>query len=318
MPPKELAELKTQLQELLDKGYIRPSSSPWGCPALFVNKKDGSLRLCVDYRPLNAVTIMNKYPLPRIDVLFDQLAGAKVFSKIDIRSGYHQIKIRPCDFPKTAFSTRYGLYEYLAMSFGLTNAPAYFMYLVNSVFMTELDKFVVVFIDDILIYSKNEEEHVEHLRVVLQRLRDHKLYAKFSKCEFWLESVKFLGHTISKEGISVDPSKVQEVMDSKPPKTVHQIRSFLDLAGYYRRFILDFSRIAKPMTELLKKGVKFVWSEDCEKAFHTLRQHLTTALVLVQPDNSKPFEVFCDASATGLGCVLMQENPVITYASRSL
>jgi hypothetical protein len=170
MPPKELAELKTQLQELLDRGYIRPSSSPWGCPALFVKKKDGSLRLCVDYRPLNAVTIKNKYPLPRIDVLFDQLAGARVFSKIDLRSGYHQIKIRPCDIPKTAFSTRYGLYEYLVMSFGLTNAPAYFMYLMNSVFMTELDKFVVVFIDDILIYSKNEEEHAEHLRIVLQRL----------------------------------------------------------------------------------------------------------------------------------------------------
>jgi hypothetical protein len=315
MPPKELAELKTQLQELLDKGYIRPSSSPWGGPALFVKKKDGSLRLCVDYRPLNAVTIKNKYPLPRIDVLFDQLAGAKVFSKIDLRSGYHQIKIRPCDIRKKAFSTRYSLYEYLVMSFGLTNAPSYFIYLMNSVFMMELDKFVVVFIDDILIYSKNEKEHAEHLRIVLQCLRDHKLYAKFSKCEFWLDRVKFLGHTISKKGISVDPSKVQEVMDWKPPKTVHQIRSFLGLAGYYRCFILDFSRIAKPMTELLKKGVTFVWSEDCEKSFHTSRQHLTTALVLVQPDNSKPFEVFCDASGTGLGCVLMQESRVIAYAS---
>jgi hypothetical protein len=275
MPPKELAELKTQLQELLDKGYIRPSTSPWGCPALFVKKKDGSLRMCVDYLPLNAVTIKNKYPLPRIDVLFDQLAGAKIFSKIDLRSGYHQIKIRPCDIPKTAFSTRYGLYEFLVMSFGLMNAPAYFMYLMNSVFMTELDKFVVIFIDDILIYSKSEKEHAKHLRVVLQRLRDHKLYAKFSKCEFWLKSVKFLEHTISQDGISVDPSKVQEVMDWKPPKSVHQICSFLGLVGYYRRFIPDFSRIAKPMTELLKKGVKFVWSEACEKAFHTLRQHLT-------------------------------------------
>jgi hypothetical protein len=166
--------------------------------------------------------------------------------------------MRPSDIPKTAFSTRYNLYEYLVMSFGLTNAPAYFMYLMNSVFMTELDKFVVVFIDDILIYSKNAEEQAEHLRIVLQRLRDHKLYAKFSKCEFWLESVKFLGHTISKDGISVDPSNVQEVMDWKPPKTVHQIRSFLGLAGYYRSFIPDFSRITKPMTELLKKRVKFV------------------------------------------------------------
>jgi hypothetical protein len=237
MPPKELAELKTQLRELLDRGYIHSSSSPWGCPALFVKKKDGSLRMCVDYRPLNAVTIKNKYPLPRIDVLFDQLAGDKVFSKIDLRSGYHQIKIRPCDIPKTAFSTRYGLYEFLVMSFGLTNAPAYFMYLMNSVFMTELDKFVVAFIDDILIYSKSEKDHAKHLRVVLQRLRDHKLYAKFSKCEFWLKSVKFLGHTISQDGISVDPSKLQEVMDWKPPKSVHQIRSFLGLAGYYRQFI---------------------------------------------------------------------------------
>jgi hypothetical protein len=168
MPPNELAELKIQLQDLLDKGYIRPSASPWGCPALFVKKKDNSLRLCVDYRPLNAVTIKNKYPLPRIDILFDQLAGAKVFSKIDLCSSYHQIKIRSSDIPKIAFSTGYGLYEYLVMSFGLTNAPAYFMYLMNSVFMQELNKFIVVFIDDILIYSKNSEDHAKHLHVVLQ------------------------------------------------------------------------------------------------------------------------------------------------------
>jgi hypothetical protein len=222
------------LQELLDKGSIRPSTSPWGCPALFVKKKDESLRLCVDYRPLNAVTIKNKYPLPRIDVLFDQLVGAKVFSKIDIRSGYHQIKIKASDVPKTVFSTRYGLYEYLVMSFGLTNAPAYFMYLMNSVFMPELDKFVVVFIDDILVYSKNEAEHTEHLHIVLQRLRDHRLYAKLSKCDFWLKEIKFLGHTISQNGVSVDPEKVQEVMDWKPPTTVRHIWSFLGLAGYYR------------------------------------------------------------------------------------
>jgi hypothetical protein len=157
MPPNELAELKIQLQDLLDKGFIRPSASPWGCPALFVKKKDNSLRLCVDYRPLNVVTIKNKCPLPCIDILFDQLAGARVFSKIDLRSGYHQIKIKSSDVPKTAFSTRYGLYEYLVVSFGLTNAPAYFMYLMNSVFMPELDKFIVVFIDDILMYSNTED-----------------------------------------------------------------------------------------------------------------------------------------------------------------
>jgi hypothetical protein len=259
MPPTELVELKKQLQELLDKGFIRPSTSPWGCPALFVKKKDESLRLCIDYRPLNVVTIKNKYPLPRIDVLFDQLVGAKVFSKIDLRSGYHQIKIRASDIPKIAFSTRYGLYEFLVMSFGLTNAPAYFMYLMNSVFMPELDKFVVVFIDDILVYSKNEEEHVGHLHVVLQRLREHRLYSKMSKCDFWLKENKFLGHTISQASIAVDPYKVQEVMNWKPPTTVRQIRSFLGLAGYYRRFIMDFSRIAKPITELLKKEAKFVW-----------------------------------------------------------
>ena len=173
----------------MDKGFIRPSSTPWGSQPIFVKEKDGTLWMCVDYRPLNAVIVKSKYPLPRIDTLFDQLAGAKVFSKINLRSGYHQIKIRPHDIPKIAFSTRYGLYEYLVMSFGLTNAPAFFMYLMNSVFMPELDKFLVVFIDDILIYSKNDEEHAQHLRIVLTRLREHKLYAKFSKCEFWLDRV---------------------------------------------------------------------------------------------------------------------------------
>jgi hypothetical protein len=265
----------------------------------------------IDCRPLNAVTIKNKYPLPRIDVIFDQLVGAKVFSKIDLRSGYHHIKIRANDIPKTAFSTRYGLYEYLAMYFGLTNAPAYFMYLMNSVFMPELHKFVVVFINDILVYSRNEEEHVGHLYVVLQRLREHRLYAKLSKCDFWLKEIKFLGHTISQKGIAVDPDKVQEVMNWKPPTTVRQIRSFLGLAGYYQRFILHFSRIAKPMTELLKKGAKFEWGQKCEYAFHTLRQHLTIAPMLAQPDNNKSFDVYYDASGTGLRCVLMQDNQVI-------
>jgi hypothetical protein len=179
------------------------------------------LRLCVDYRPLNVVTIKNKYPLPCIDILFDQLAGAQVFSKIDLRSGYHQIKIRVKDVPKTAFTTRYGLFEYLVMSFGLTNAPVHFMYLMNSVFMPELDKFVVVFIGDILIYSMSMEEHEEHLRIVLQRLRDHQLYAKFSKCEFRIKEV--LGHMISPEGITVDPGKVKEVLEWKTPTMVSEV-----------------------------------------------------------------------------------------------
>ena len=181
MGVNELAELKKQLRELLDKGYVQPSSSPWGALVLFVEKKDGTQRMCIDYRSHNEVTIKNKYPLPRIDDLFDQLKGACVFFKIDLRSGYHQLRIIHTDIPKTAFVTRYGLYEFTVMSFGLTNAPAYFMYLMNKVFMEYLDKFVIVFIDDILVYSKNEEEHEEHLRLVLQKLREHQLYAKFSK-----------------------------------------------------------------------------------------------------------------------------------------
>jgi hypothetical protein len=213
--------------------------------------------MCVDYKPLNEVTIKNKYPLPQINILFDQLTGARVFSKIDLRSGYHQIRIRPEDIPKTAFNTRYGLFKYLVMSFGLTNAPAHFTYLMNSVFMPELDKFVVVFIDDILIYSKNEEEHAKHLQ----------LYAKFSKCAFWLEEIQFLGHVLSAKGIAVDPSKVKDILEWKPPTTAHQVRSFLGLAGYYRRFIPDFSKIVKPITGLLKNDTKFDWSSKCNEAF---------------------------------------------------
>ncbi|WVZ94009.1 hypothetical protein U9M48_039953 [Paspalum notatum var. saurae] len=310
MVPDELKELKTQLQEQLDKGFICPSSSPWG--------DLGGKRLCVDYQPLNAVTVKNKYPLPHIDILFDQLAGARVFSKIDLRSGYYQIKIREEDIPKTTFSTRYGLYENLVMSFGLTNAPAFFMYMMNSVFMNELDKFVVVFIDDILIYSKNEEEHEEHLRIVLTRLREHKLYAKFSKCAFWLKEVSFLGHILSEKGVAVDPSKVESVLNWKQPKTVTEIRSFLGLVGYYRRFIKDFSKTAKPMTSLTKKNAKYLWSPNCEEAFQSLNRSLTTAPVLAQPDVTKPFDVYCDASGNRLGCVLMQEGRVVAYASRQL
>jgi hypothetical protein len=308
MPPNELAELKTQLQDLLEKGFIRPSSSPWGCPAIFVKKKDQTLRMCVDYRPLNEVTIKNKYPLPWIDILFDQLTGARVFSKIDLRSGYHQICIQPEDIPMTAFTTRYGLFEYLVMSFGLTNAPAHFTYLMNSVFMPELDKFVVVFIGDILNYSKNEEEHAKHLQIVLTHLREHQLYAKFSKCVFWLEEIQFLGHVLSTKGIAVDPTKVKDILEWNSLTIVHQVRSSLGLTGYYRRFISDFSKIVKPITGLLKNDTKFDWSSKCNEAFEQLKVLLTTAPVLAQPDIEKPFDVYCDASGSVLGCVLMQEG----------
>ncbi|XP_070002786.1 uncharacterized protein [Nicotiana sylvestris] len=201
MAPAELRELKEQLKDLLEKGFIRPSVSPWGAPVLFVRKRDGSLWMCIDYRQLNKVTVKNKYPLPRIDDLFDQLQGARFFSKIDLQSGYHQLKIREQDIPKTAFRTRYGHFEFLVMSFGLTNAPAAFMDLINQVFKPFLDSFVIVIIDDILVYSRSREDHADHLRAVLQTLYQHQLYAKFSKCEFWLESVTFLGHVVSSKGI---------------------------------------------------------------------------------------------------------------------
>ena len=229
---------------------------------MFVKKKDGTMRLCIDYRELNKVTIKNKYQLPRIDDLFDQLQGALVFSEIDLRSGYHQLKIKEGDVQKTAFRTRYGHYEFLVMPFGLTNAPAAFMDLMNRVFKEFLDKFVIVFIDDILVYSKSHEEHKEHLRVVLRILKEKKLYAKFKKCEFWLEQVTFLGHVVSKDGILVDPGKVEAVSNWPRPTTVSEVRSFLGLAGYYRRFVEGFSKIATPLTMLTRKNAKFQWS-DC-------------------------------------------------------
>ncbi|KAK5775521.1 hypothetical protein PVK06_043419 [Gossypium arboreum] len=314
----ELKELKAQLQELTDKGFVRPSFSPWGAPVLFVKKKDGSMRLCIDYRQLNKVTIKNKYPLPRIDDLFDQLKGATVFSKIDLRSGYYQLRVKESDVPKTAFRTRYGHYEFLVMPFGLTNAPAIFMDLMNRIFRPYLDKFVVVFIDDILIYSRDESEHAEHLRTILQILREKKLFAKFSKSEFWLREVGFLGHIVSGDGIRVDPRKISAIVDWKPPKNVSEVRSFLGLAGYYRRFVEGFSMIASPMTKLLQKNVKFEWTDKCQQSFEKLKARLTEAPILVQPESGKEFVIYSDASLTGLGCVLMQEGKVVAYASRQL
>jgi hypothetical protein len=317
MSPMEMKELKIQLQGLLDKLYIHPSTSPWGCPVLFEEKKDKELHLCADYWTLNGVTIKNKYPLPRIDVLFDHLAGAHVFSKIDLRSGYHQIKICTEDIHKTAFTTRYGLYEYLVMSFGLMNAPAHFMYLMNSVFMPEFYQFVMVFIDDIIVYSKSMEEHEDHLQIVLHGW-EQQLYAKFSKCKFWIKEVPFLGRVVSPEGIVVDPGNVKEVLEWKLPTMMSEIWSFLGLAGYYRWFIPNFSKIVKPITELLKKGNKYVWSETCDEAFKHLKKLLTTSPVLAQLDTAKLFNVYYDASGTSLGGVLMQEDRVISYSSRQL
>ncbi|KAI3739234.1 hypothetical protein L2E82_29633 [Cichorium intybus] len=283
LAPTEMREVMSQLEELLDKGFIRPSSSPWGAPVLFVKKKDGTMRMCIDYRELNKVTIKNRYPLPRINDLFDQLQGASYFSKIDLRSGYHQVRVKDEDVCKTAFRTRYGHYEFLVMPFGLTNAPAVFMDLMNRVCKPFLDRFVIVFIDDILVYSKSEAEHEVHLREVLRTLKNEQLYAKLSKCDFWLREVQFLGHVVSAEGIKVDPAKIEAVMKWEPPKTPTEVRSFLGLAGYYRRFIQDFSKIAVPLTQLTRKEVKFVWGEKQQEAFEILKKKLCEAPVLSLP-----------------------------------
>lgn len=271
MAPAELRELKEQLKDLLEKGFIRPRVSSWGAPVLFVRKKDGFLRMCIDYRQLNKVTIKNKYHLPRIDDLFDQLQGARFFSKIDLRPEYHQLKIKEQDITKTAFRTRYGHFEFLVISFGLTNAPTAFMDLMNRVFKSFSDSFVIVFIDDILVYSRSREDHANHLRAVLQTLHQRQLYAKFSKCEFWLESVAFLGHVVSSEGIQVDPQKIAAVKDWPRPTTPTEIRSFLGLTWYYRGFVEGFSTLASPLTKLTQKSSKFQWSDACEKSFQVLK-----------------------------------------------
>ena len=224
--------------------------------------------------------VKNKYPLPKIDDLFDQLKGARVFSKIDLRSGYHQLRIKDADVNKTAFRTQYGQYEFLVMPFGLTDAPSTFIDLMNRVFQPFLDWFVVEFIDDILVYSKGQKDHDKHLRVVLETLRKEQLYAKMSKCEFWLKEVSFLGHIVSEEGIRVDPRKIEVILEWKPPRSVTEVRSFLGLVGYYRRFIKGFLMTAATMTRLLQKNVKFEWSRKCQASFENLKAFLSEALVL--------------------------------------
>jgi len=256
--PSELKELKKQLEDLADRGFILPNVSPWGAPVLFVRKKDGSFLMCIDYRELNRVTIKNKYPLPRIDDLFDQLKEATVFSKIDLRSGYHQLKVKEADIPKTAIRTRYGHCEFLVMPFGVTNAPSVFMDLMNRVFHKYLDQFVVVFIDDILVYSATHKDHEEHLKTVLNILREKKLFAKLKKCEFWMKEVSFLGHVISEAEVAVDPRKIEAVINWERPSNVNEIRSFLGLAGYYRRFVEGFSKLSGPLTTLTKKNAYFI------------------------------------------------------------
>jgi hypothetical protein len=319
MSHEELKEFKVQLEELLAKGYIKPNKSPYGAPVLFVHKKDGMLRMCVDYRTLNKATVKNWYPLPRIDDLFDRLSGAKVFSRIDLRSGYYQIRIAEGDEEKTACRTRYDSYEFLVMSFGLTNAPATFFTLMNDIFCEWLDDFVVVYIDDILIYSTSLEEHAEHLCKVFQRLRENKLYAKLEKCEFGVTEVDFLGHRITQKGLKMDDHKVKAILDWEPPKSVPALRSFLGLASYYRKFIKNFAKIAAPLTNLLKKSaVTYEWEETCDKAFETLKGILVKASVLKLPDFDKDFEIHSDTSDFAIGGVIVQDGRPVAFESKKL
>ncbi|GJZ41113.1 putative reverse transcriptase domain-containing protein [Tanacetum coccineum] len=284
LAPSKMQELSNQLQELANRGFIRPSTLPWGAPVLFVKKKDGSFRM--------------------FECLLED----------DLRSGYHQLRVKDEDIPKTAFRTRYEHYEFQVMPFGLTNAPAVFMDLMNRVCKPYLDKFVIVFIDDILIYSRNKEEHANHLRIILELLKKEKLYAKFSKCDFWIHIVQFLGHLIDSQGLHVDPAKIEAVKNWASPTTPTEIRQFLGLAGYYRRFIEGFSKIAKSLTELTQKNKKYIWGEDQESAFQLLKQKLCEAPILALPEGNDDFVVYCDASHQGLGAVLMQREKKLCEA----
>ena len=303
----ELDELRKQLDSLLAKGHIQPSQSPYGAPVLFVKKKDGTQRMCVDYRGLNNITIKNAYPLPRVDELLQRLAGKKYYSKIDLQSGYHQVRIVPADVHKTAFRTRYGSFEFLVLPFGLTNAPSTFMNLMQDVLREYLDKFCISFLDDILIYSDTLEEHIKHVNLVLSKLRQHKLQAKLSKCEFVRTSIEFLGYVISADGIGMVENKVKAILDWPAPRTVKQLRSFLGLAGFYRSFIRMFSHTVAPLNDLLKKESFYNWTPVHQTAFETLKKQISQQSTLILPRDNIEFIVQTDSSGFAVGATLMQD-----------
>ncbi|MCO5580910.1 hypothetical protein L7F22_034783 [Adiantum nelumboides] len=305
-------EIMRQVNELVEKGMVRPSSSPFCSPVLLVQKKDGTYHICVDYRALNRITINDRFPVPRVEDLFDKLQGSTYFSRIELKSGYHQIRIVDEDIVKTAFRTTFGLYEYLVMPFGLTNAPSTFNRMMERIFRPHRN-FTGVFFDDVIIYSKTIEEHKEHLKVIFQALRDNKLYVYQKKSEFFLQEIQYLGHIISKNGIRMDPAKLEVIKDWPNPRNLHEVRNFIGMCAYYIRFIEKFSLIAGPLYDLTKKNVKYVWTEKRQQAFDTLKKKLISQPVLVLPDLSKPFEVQCDACGDCLGAVLLQEGHAIAY-----
>lgn len=305
----ELEELKKYIEENLKKGFIQHLKSPAGAPIMFVKKKDGSLCLCVDYRGLNNITIKNRYPLPLPNEIMDRVQGAKYFSKFDLRSGYNLVRIADSDEWKTAFRTRYGHFEYLVMPFDLTNAPAVFQHLMNDIFRDLLDRGVIIYLDDILIYSKDADEHRHLVKEVLRRLRKHKMFCKPEKCEFWKSEIEYLGFVISGLGCQMDQAKVQAIQEWPIPGNVHDIQVFLSFANFYRRFIKSYAHICRPMLDLLKKTNPFKWSSACQKSFEELKSSFTSAPVLQMPDLEKPFTVEPDASGFARGAVLSQEGP---------
>jgi hypothetical protein len=317
----EMTELKKQLKELLAKGYIEPSTASFASPVLFVKKKDGSLRMVIDYRGINKACIKNRYPLPRIDDLLDSLNGRTCFSSLDLKSGYHQIQLHPDDMPATSFRTPFGLYRYRCIPMGLTNAPSAYSNVMNDTFRDYLGDFVLIYLDDILVYSKTAEEHITHLQKVLQRLRDAKLFASKKKCDFGKTHLNFLGHVIGADGIRVDPKKTEVVQQWPKPTDLGNLRSFLGLSNYFRRFIRQYSTVTAPLTNLLKKGAQMSdWNETCDKAFSDIKHALVTAPVLATPDFTQPdtFEVHTDASIEGLGAALIQGSRPVAYMSRKL
>ena len=315
------------MELLLEQGWIRPSSSPYGTPVLFVPKKDGKWRMCIDYRALNKIIVKNKYPLPKVEELMDRLHGAHYFTKIDLYSGYHQIRVRESDIQKTAFVTRYGAFEYLVMPFGLCNAPAMFQKVMNTILRDGLDRFVLVFLDDILIYSRTKEESEKHIRAVLDRLRSEKFFGRIRKCDFYQTEVEYLGFDVGTYGVKPSLSKVKAVAEWPTPTSVKDIRSFLGLASFHRKFIRHFREIAAPLTDLIKKGRAEIWSPEVwtekeESAFRQLKAAMLTAPVLQLPNFDREFTVTTDASEVSVGAILQQDfgqglQP-ICYDSRKL
>ncbi len=309
--PKELEEAKRQIAELVACSHAAPSNSPFAAPILFVAKKGAALRMCVDYRALNKLTVKNKYPIPRFDDPLSQLQGATVFLSLELTSGYHQI--RPEDVPKTAFNTPFGQYKFKVLRLGLTNAPATFQAVMNDIFRPYLGKFLLVYLDDILVFSKSPEEHAEHLRLVLQLLREHSLYALRPKCHLNAPELEFLGHVVGADGIGVDPKNTAVVTEWAVPQSVSELRSLLGLTNYFRHFIQAYANLVGPLNNLLRKDVPYEWTSACQQAFEGVKVALTTAPVLVMPDYAKPFELIADACGFGIGAALLQEGRPIAF-----